>query len=100
MKLVLLFLVLGVFPVKDAGGNFAEAQMYLSGTNDFIGLITFYERFIFSGVTISGYVNGLRPNVTLVRQLLYLASSILSFRSSPEIRLSLRERSILDENSP
>ncbi|CAF1324777.1 unnamed protein product, partial [Rotaria sp. Silwood1] len=39
----------------------ANAQMFLMGTNDFIGTVNFYEEEEAWGVVISGSVNRLRP---------------------------------------
>jgi hypothetical protein len=67
MKLVLTFLVLGVALVREADGIHAHAEMFLAGTNDFIGTVNFNEEEEDWGVVVSGYVNRLRPLAILVR---------------------------------
>jgi hypothetical protein len=76
MKLALIFLVLVVSLAKETNGKYAEALMYLAGTNDFIGTIGFNEQEVAWGVIISGVVSRMRPMATMVRQLLYLASPL------------------------
>ncbi len=76
MKFVLIFLILIVSLARDANGAYAQAEMYLAGTNDFIGTIGFNEQEVAWGVIISGSVNRLRPMATLVRQLLHITSSL------------------------
>ncbi|CAF1138935.1 unnamed protein product [Adineta steineri] len=65
MKRILIFLVFVVALAQIANGNYAQAEMYLSGTNDFIGTIGFNEQEVAWGVIISGSVNRLRPMATL-----------------------------------
>jgi hypothetical protein len=76
MELVLIFLILIVSLTREASENCAQAEMYLAGTNDFIGTIGFNEQEVAWGVIISGSVNRLRPMATLVRQLLHITSSL------------------------
>lgn len=66
MKLVLSFLILMVTFIREGDGIHAHAEMFLAGTNDFIGTINFNEQEQAWGVIISGYVNQLRPLATLV----------------------------------
>jgi hypothetical protein len=72
MKLVLIFLILIVALVNETNGIHAHAEMFLAGTNDFIGTINFNEQEVAWGVVISGSVNRLRPMATLVSSFLYL----------------------------
>ncbi|CAF3379913.1 unnamed protein product [Rotaria socialis] len=65
MKLILTILVLVVSFVQESNGNYAEALMYLTGTNDFIGTISFNEQEVAWGVIISDSVNRVRPSATL-----------------------------------
>ncbi|CAF1106314.1 unnamed protein product [Rotaria sordida] len=65
MKLVLPFLVIVAVLVSGADGTRAHADMFLAGTNDFIGTIDFYEDPTPWGVFITGSVNRLRPLATL-----------------------------------
>ncbi|CAF1003151.1 unnamed protein product [Rotaria sordida] len=65
MKLVLPFLVLVAARVCGVDGAHAHADMYLAGTNDFIGTINFYEGQEAWGVVITGSVSRLRPLATL-----------------------------------
>jgi hypothetical protein len=76
MKLVLIFLILVVSLAGEASGAHAQAEMYLAGTNDLIGTISFNEQEVAWGVIISGSVNGLRPMATLVRQSVHFTSSL------------------------
>ncbi|CAF1406882.1 unnamed protein product, partial [Rotaria sordida] len=65
MKLVLHFLVLIAACACGADGAHAHADMYLAGTNDFIGTINFYEGQEAWGIVITGSVSRLRPLATL-----------------------------------
>jgi hypothetical protein len=76
MKIGVILLVVFASLAKEANGNYAEAQIYFSGTNNFLGTIGFNEQEVAWGVIISGAVEHLRPNAVLVRQLLYFTSSI------------------------
>lgn len=53
--------------MKESYGAYAEAEMFLAETNEFIGTISFNEEQEAWGVVISGSVNRLRPNASLVR---------------------------------
>lgn len=75
MKLVLIFLILVVALLNEANGIDAYAEMFLAGTNDLIGTISFIEEEEAWGVVISGSVNRLRPMATLVS---LLFTSIIS----------------------
>jgi hypothetical protein len=75
MKLVLIFLILVVALLNEANGIDAYAEMFLAGTNDLIGTISFIEEEDAWGVVISGSVNRLRPMATLVS---LLFTSIIS----------------------
>jgi hypothetical protein len=71
MKFALIFLVIVVSFVRESNeAVHANAEMFLAGTNDFIGTINFYEEEVDWGVVITGSVDHLRPNSTLVRRLL------------------------------
>jgi hypothetical protein len=69
MKLVLIFLILVIALARETNGKYAQALMYLTGTNEFIGTIGFNEQEEAWGVIISGSVNRLRAKALLVRQL-------------------------------
>jgi hypothetical protein len=75
MKLVLIFLILVVALLNEANGIDAYAEVFLAGTNDLIGTISFIEEEEAWGVVISGSVNRLRPMATLVS---LLFTSIIS----------------------
>jgi hypothetical protein len=66
MKLVFLFFVLVAALLRSTDGTRAHADMFLAGTNDFIGTFSFYEDPEPWGVFIRGTVNRLRPLATLV----------------------------------
>lgn len=66
MRVALSFLLLVLLLGAEAGGTHANAQMFLAGTNDFIGTVNFYLEEEAWGVVISGSVNRLRPLATLV----------------------------------
>jgi hypothetical protein len=71
MKFALIFLVIVVSFVRESNeAVHANAEMFLAGTNEFIGTINFYEEEVDWGVVITGSVDQLRPNSTLVRRLL------------------------------
>jgi hypothetical protein len=73
MKSNLIFLIIVVSLLRESNeAVHANAQMFLAGTNEFIGTINFYEEQVAWGVVITGSVDHLRPNSTLVRQLFYL----------------------------
>jgi hypothetical protein len=76
MKLVLTFLILFIALVKRINGMFASAQIFLTGTNDSIGTIVFYQDPDVWGVVVSGFVDRLRPMATLVSFLSNLSPSI------------------------
>ena len=74
MKVVLVCLIFIVALVNEADGAVhAHAEMYLAGTNDFIGTVNFYEEQVAWGVVITGYVNHLRPSARLVSSFLHLS---------------------------
>jgi hypothetical protein len=75
MKLVLIFLIPVVALLNEANGIDAYAEMFLAGTNDLIGTISFIEEEDTWGVVISGSVHRLRPMATLVS---LLFTSIIS----------------------
>jgi hypothetical protein len=82
MKLALLFLVIVVSLVRESNeAVHAHAEMFLAGTNDFIGTINFYVEEVAWGVVITGSVNRLRPNALLVRQLLQFTLPIFCRRN-------------------
>ena len=66
MRAALSFLLLVLVLGAEADRTHANAQMFLSGTNDFIGTVNFYVEEEAWGVVISGSVNRLRPLATLV----------------------------------
>jgi hypothetical protein len=76
MELVLIFLILVVSLVREVSGNYAQAEIYLAGTNGFIRTIGFNEQEVAWCVIISGSVNHLRHMATLVRQLVHFTSSL------------------------
>ncbi|CAF1590790.1 unnamed protein product [Adineta steineri] len=65
MKLIFICLVLIVAVVRESDGIHAHAEMYLAGTNDFIGTINLYEEKEAWGVIMTGFVNRLRPLAVL-----------------------------------
>jgi hypothetical protein len=66
MKFALFFLVVVAVYGAEAYGTHANAQMFLAGTNDFIGTINFYVEEEAWVVVITGSVDRLRPLATLV----------------------------------
>lgn len=74
MKFALALLLLAVVRETETRAIHANAQMFLTGTNDSIGVVNFYVEEEAWGVVISGSVGGLRPLATLVNRL-----SLISF---------------------
>lgn len=66
MKFVFIFLALVTIFVNEVNEVHAHAEMFLAGTNDFIGTINFNEQEVAWGVVISGSVNRLRSTKSLV----------------------------------
>ncbi|CAF1018480.1 unnamed protein product [Adineta steineri] len=66
MKFIFICLILIIAAVKEGDGIHAHAEMYLAGTNVFIGTINLYEEEEDWGVIMTGFVNRLRPLAVLV----------------------------------
>jgi hypothetical protein len=83
MKFAFIFLVIVVSLVRESNeAVHAHAEMFLTGTNVFIGTINFYEEQVAWGVIITGSLDHLRPNAILVRQLLKFTSPIFCRRKN------------------
>jgi hypothetical protein len=85
MKLALTFLLHVVVLGTQARGTHANAQMFLAGTNEFIGTVKFYMEEEAWGVVISGSVNRLRPLTTVVNHFIWYLSSKCSVYLTAEI---------------